>query len=216
MKQILFVLSIGLALTISAQDTVSYDSILYKVKALGNNPVRYYYKGKPFTGTIYKGVAKNPLEYINVKDGKSYGYYLSYHHNGQLKVKEHYEFGRRDGESLRWHENGQMQHKMFYEQGHIKDTVWAWHSNGVLKKMSIEKPFAKYTVETNLWYPNGQLQLRVTSDYQESYHANGQLRVKGDLINYQCHGKFKYYDENGKVTKIIIWKNGKQKKVTEK
>jgi antitoxin component YwqK of YwqJK toxin-antitoxin module len=205
-------------LTIStfAQDTLSFDSIEYRVKGLGNNPARYFYNNKPFSGIVVKGYRQNPQEIIAVENGKTHGWYKSFHNNGQPKVLEHYEFGRRDGSSQRWYESGQLQYQMTYEQGHLKDTVWGWHENGQLKKMSIEQPFKKYTVESNLWYENGQLQYRATENFQESYHENGKLRVKGTLVKHKCHGKFKYFDENGKVEKIIHWQHGKKKKVITK
>jgi len=216
MKLICYSLFFSLCQFAVAQDTLNFDSIEYKVRAIGNNPARYYYQNRPFSGVIVKGNLTNPSEIFSVKHGKMHGWYSSYYANGSTKVSEHYEFGRRDGESKRWYENGELQNKMMYEQGELRDTVWAWYPNGQLKKMSIEQPFEKYTLESSLWYANGQLQYRATANYQESYFENGQLRVKGVLRNHKCDGKFKYYNEDGKLEKIIIWKNGKEKKVIQK
>ncbi len=43
----------------------------------------------------------------------------------------------------------------------------------------------------------------------ESYYEGGQLECREHYFNREPHGLFKYFDEEGNLTKSEIWENGK-------
>jgi len=59
--------------------------------------------------------------------------------------------------------------------------------------------------------------LKITIDYGDStkvtkYHTNNVIKEEGLKINNFKHGKWKYYDDKGFLSKVEVYKNGKKTK----
>ena len=59
--------------------------------------------------------------------------------------------------------------------------------------------------------------LKITIDYGDSlrvkeFHQNNIIKAEGLKVNNFKHGKWKYYDDNGFITKVEVYKNGKKTK----
>lgn len=196
-----------------SQDSLHYDEVDIRKPSVTGLKRTYFYANKPFNGVVlYPYGTSHYSQIINVLDGKAHGLYLQFHKNGEPKELTNYEFGKRDGVSYKWYDNGQLQVKSFYEQGRLIDTVYQWHKNGQLKSWSIEHPRRTYTLEYHMFYETGQKRCEITQETQKRWHSNGQLSFKGGIVNNKSHGKLKYYNEEGKLIKTEVYRNGKKLK----
>ena len=84
-----------------------------------------YYKGEPFTGEIFENYKNGQLKGKNYwEDGKRDGLEEVYYENGQLKVKKNYKDGKRDGLYEMYYENGQLKYKSNYKDGKREDGLY--------------------------------------------------------------------------------------------
>jgi len=131
------------------------------------------------------------------KDGKAHGKITKWYKNGNKESEIHYLFGRKDGISKKWYEeDGQLQWK---------------------KKYNNEVPVGKWAY----YYSNGQLDIEFETkngqadDYIIKYHPNGNKKEEGKVEKGQKVGLWKYYSEDGTLTKTEELNPTPEEKQTE-
>jgi len=77
----------------------------------------------PFTGEV-TGKSQG-----NLKNGKKYGDWISYHDNGQLAEKGNYKNGKKDGDWVSYWEDGNLLAKGVYKNGEM-DGDWVGYWEG--------------------------------------------------------------------------------------
>ena len=86
----------------------------------------------------------------------------------------------------------------------------AWHTffeNGWQRiQEDIEDSYAFYNDEDSRFLT---IRNKIEGLY-ESYYKDGQLECREHYLNGKPHGLFKYFDEEGNLTKTVTWKNGKE------
>jgi antitoxin component YwqK of YwqJK toxin-antitoxin module len=132
------------------------------------------------------------------KKGFKTGECVYFHQNGQIRLRENYEKGRRSGKCEGWFEDGTPEFTRNYvvmqrnngslagtEPVAVKDGEWTeYHGNGSKKK---EEHFALGVLQgvVRTWYENAQLEeLKTMADKfeegaYEHYYENGQVFQKG-------------------------------------
>tara|TARA_Y100000768_G_scaffold362046_1_gene320553 strand:- start:444 stop:941 length:498 start_codon:yes stop_codon:yes gene_type:complete len=105
------------------------------------------------------------------------GTLVSYHDNGQLKLRSNYKNGKLEGLSENFHDNGQLR-----SEGYFQD----WKQIGSFK----------------IFFDNGRLQWVLNyEDGQliglENYYRNGQLQIKTNIKNGKPEGPYEGYWDDG-------------------
>ena len=117
--------------------------------------------------------------YTYDNDGAAFGEWIEYHQNGQIKMTGKYIDGVKHGQWITYYDNGNYLKLETWKKGK-KDGVWFECYDS--KKFM---PFAMYFLKSN--------QLLKSKEYWD------------DDIQ---HGKWMYYDENGKKKKKMVYENG--------
>ena len=164
------------------------------------------------------------------KDGAKLhkGFYIE----GQLKVyKNFYPNGQveRDFKGI---DLARSSIKMYYEDGSLRAegkyfrgdiSYWVdYYKDG---KISYKEEYHKsmlYHLEISSYHENGKLKTQMLQTHKkkltytkDEYHSNGQISIDGQVIfnksnhDYTPTGTWKYYDENGKLTKEEKYSEGR-------
>lgn len=126
-------------------------------------------------------------EECKIEDGE----FLWYHTNRNLKIKESYSDGKRNGIYISFHENGNMNDSLNYENGYRKGVGLSWYEN------AYQSDSTNFDGKGNgvqvIWYPDGG------SVSSAGRWADDTLKV----------GVWVYYHENGKIQAKENYINGK-------
>jgi len=184
--------------------------------------IEHYINGK--ASGVSKSIRENgTLIYIRYYDnGKPIGEHKEYYESGKIKkvttfingkttsIKNYYESGGLSATKLLL-KNKKIQAKSFYDDGSIGSVAYiqnfkGWNPIGTVKH----------------YHQNGKLHYKVKYSYTKTtrtkgYYVDGKRKFKGykkmleHKGNYDMEptGKWKYYNQNGKLQKIEIWANGK-------
>jgi antitoxin component YwqK of YwqJK toxin-antitoxin module len=141
------------------------------------------------------------------------GQYLRYYPDGQAETIVRYRDGRADGLFARWFPDGQPKFVGGYRADAMEGPWTQWNSNGSPEwaHMSADN---KHDVFVKLWHPNGLLKMVKYIDHGidhgrfEEYHANGQIKLRGQYQQGRKAGVWTTYDEQGKPiqTEDINWR----------
>lgn len=157
------------------------------------------------------------------------GFYI----DGQLKnYKNFYPNGtlEREYKSI---DNYKSTAKLYYSSGKLKSDIkysegipecWTdYNENGVITYSELSDKTVSYIVHKKFFYDNGtphrvmEISDKKTRLYTYfEYYPDGKVKVEGQKIynegffDYVNHGKWKYYDESGKVIKQEEYKNGER------
>jgi antitoxin component YwqK of YwqJK toxin-antitoxin module len=144
-----------------------------KIDDLVERGGRYY---KPFTEEPFTGKTTGEWQYT-FRRGKFHGPSVSYHENGQVRMKGAYEDGKKEGPWVTYSDNGQLLWKGTYKDGKKEGPVVFYHVNeqlmgkGTYKGGKKEGPWVWY------WW-------------------NGQLRNKGTYKDGKEEGPWVFYNED--------------------
>ena len=155
---ILFVLIIiSCSKEVPFEQTVKRNGITYEVNS-----------EEPFTGTTVSYYENDLLEQRstlqlkrkeNYKDGERDGLFEKYYDNGQLDFKGNYKDGKRDRLFEYYYENGQLMSKSNYKDGKREGLYEFYYENGQIETKSNykdgEREFGEY------YFENGQLDFKV-------------------------------------------------------
>lgn len=119
------------------------------------------------------------------------GEYISYYDDGQLKITSFYKNGKRQGDFIAYHENGKIANK-----GKMKDDACdlfqIFDKEGyLLQEGKLDNAFQK----TGLW---------------KEYYLSGKKKAEGNYVSEKEEGEWFIFTEDGKIQKIITYKNGEE------
>lgn len=143
MKKILYIFLLIIGFTAYGAVRVVYDTdveIMGSSPIEGNNQYELLFRGfhirgeeEYFTGKIItKGITKDNIGEMYIKDGKPHGKTIQYYENGNLKEKGRFKNGRMHGKILIYHENGQIESEATYKNGIPIGEVKCYDSSGKL------------------------------------------------------------------------------------
>ncbi|MBN2867902.1 MAG: hypothetical protein JXK08_04460 [Flavobacteriaceae bacterium] len=212
MKKLLIISTLLLVTNTLFAQTYDYTAIVNSAEEK-NKPeeyIEYYESGQmKFKGFIDKDGNANGITTYYYENGnklaegmfennKQQGEWTYFKENGVLTKKEKFTLGELNS-SKQYYQNGQLKREEYYMIG-IKVRVKDYYNNG---NLHIDQQSANYPSIT-VYYENGEKQ------------AVGNLKIdsKGEIITDKNEGliKFgdwKYYDEDGNLTKTETYKDGK-------
>ena len=118
------------------------------------------------------------------------GYFNFFHSNGNLKSGGTYINGKKNGLWLSFHNNGMMSDSTVYSAGNMIGTSLSWHPTG-------------YISDSSTWNEDG-------SGIQVSWFENGSPSVAGLYsAGTKQNGKWKYFHNNGAISSVEIFNEGK-------
>ena len=212
MKKLLIFSTLLLVTNTLFAQTYDYTAIVNSAEEK-NKPeeyIEYYESGQvKFKGFIDKDGNANGITTYYYENGnkqaegmfennKLQGEWTYFKENGVLTKKEKFTLGELNS-SKQYYQNGQLKREEYYMIG-IKLRVKYYYNNG---NLHIDQQSANYPSIT-MYYENGEKQ------------AVGNLKIdsKGEIITDENEGliklgDWKYYDENGNLTKTETYKDGK-------
>jgi antitoxin component YwqK of YwqJK toxin-antitoxin module len=152
--------------------------------------------------------------------------FIAYHDNGRVKAEGKTFYGHRDGKWKFYNENGKLAKTAHYLLGEVvmeenPDDVQefiSYHDNGRLKEKGIThkniragewKIFnSKGKLSKIILYENGQIIIEKDPDKIEdivTYHDNGRIKEQGQTYMGHRDGKWKFYNEKGKLARTILY-----------
>lgn len=93
------------------------------------------------------------------------------------------------GTFYEWHKNGRMKRAVVMRFGR-KRRVTEWYSNGQVEM--VDTSWARIRGSLTTWYPNGNKQ------HEVAWHFG------------RIHGRERYWDDTGRLTKECTWRKGKE------
>ena len=146
-----------------------------------------HHKGTPFTGkTILKYPDGQVKSKETFKDGKREGFQEQYYENGQVKSKGTVKDNKIEGLIEIYYENGQVNSKMTFKDGIPDGLIEMYYENGQLKsKGTFKDNKPEGLIEE--YYENGKVKSKVTykdgipDGLIEEYYENGQVKSKGTV-----------------------------------
>ena len=119
------------------------------------------------------------------------GILKNFHETGSLSLIDHFKDGKQHGDFKTFHENGEISMKGQFFEG-IKTGDWfEFHDDG--------------SIYWKLSYIDG----KIKDGLFQMFHKNGQIRSEVTYKNDKPISNWTYYDENGEVERIDIYRNGK-------
>ncbi len=153
-------------------------------------------------------------------DGKKVGW----HKNGQKKYEYEVKNGAADWKYSEWYESGKVLQEVDYKNGQPTGRLNLWYESG--KRMGeykienlseVEYKNAPPAYTYHVWYESGNKKSewsfgppRIGLEWYENGNKKGEWRLEGSTGNKTAlqSGKWTEWDENGKITKEDVYKNG--------
>jgi TonB family protein len=118
------------------------------------------------------------------------GYFTYYHSNGYLQSEGVYVNNLKEGLWLRFHNNGMMSDSTVYRLDKIIGTSLSWHANGFISDSVVMIEDGRGVNAS--WFENGNPSFA-------GLCASGEKQ----------HGTWKYYHNNGAISSVEVYDNGK-------
>jgi antitoxin component YwqK of YwqJK toxin-antitoxin module len=190
--------------------TAYYDDLTGRLEAQTNNEIFTYYldtmgflislpddipDGEFIT--YYDEATTKKMFEGNVVDGKPDGIWRSYYKSGNIENAVSYKDGQPDGVAYFYYDvaANTLRAEVNYEEGKIVGTYKEYYDNGARK--------------AQILYDEGE-----KNGDAEFYYRTGDIKIEGKFKDDQKHGKWVYYDQNGKKIAVEKWKKGE--KIKEK
>ncbi|TXG38474.1 toxin-antitoxin system YwqK family antitoxin [Seonamhaeicola maritimus] len=153
----------------------------------------------------------------HVKDGKLHGIVKEYYKSGNIKSKDKYWNGKKCDTSKTFYENGNLKELQLIDFDSLtlnsSGKEFRYFSNGNLK---VEVEFVNFKANGNLIIYNEdgviiERSKKLDNKHKGSftiYYDSGIKQIEGNANNGYFHGKLNYFDENGKLIKIVKYDNG--------
>jgi len=151
---------------------------------------------------------------------------VDYHDNGRIKAEGKTFYGHRDGKWKFYNESGKLSKTAYYLLGEVvteenpDDTqeFVSYHANGRLKEKGITDKDIR-TGEWKIWNSKGKLskivlyengQIVIEKDPKKikdvvTFHDNGRIKEQGQTYMGHRDGKWKFYNEKGKLNRTILY-----------
>lgn len=153
-------------------------------------------------------VLESKIEYngvTNLPTGKAVYYFP----NGKIKREgKNNEDGKATGEWISYFENGQVMQRTSYEDGKIIGSNEYFNPNG---KPLGKQEYADGSLKSlsDFFDETGKPILKSGNGYIISYHPNGTISGKVNLLNAQVNGLYQAFYETGKMQSSFTYSNGK-------
>ena len=188
MKKLLFILIFIPIISFGQENVLNIETIKDEyIKVIAGIT---YYNEKPYTGVFYR----------NYK-------------NGQLRRKETYKSGKRDGLVEEYSIKGQLEYKANFKSG--KHNGISEQYNKKTGKLEFKNTWENHKMNglSEKYYETGELEYK--GNYKDNkltgvyngYYKNGQLERKATYKSGKRDGLFEQYSRNGQIKKIL-YKNG--------
>jgi antitoxin component YwqK of YwqJK toxin-antitoxin module len=158
--------------------------------------------------TYYKSGKIKIINYT--KNKEVHGEYLEYYENEQVMRLENFWNGERIDTCKYYHEDGQLRMVQVYDLDTISmlssGTQMTYYPSGKLKGLA---EFKNNHAGITLYHENGiisQISKNLNNIREgdfKTFYKSGQLECKGKFRKGLYHGKFEFFNESGKLTKII-------------
>jgi antitoxin component YwqK of YwqJK toxin-antitoxin module len=150
------------------------------MSTIGGRPVEKWIEDSHPRDGIFRAYYKKDKGGISLKD-KGYGlryewYYKDgsradgiskgWHRNGQLKSKETYKDGKKEGKWISWYPNGQKEWERMMKSGERDGLVTEWYENGEKRSEGTYKDGKEYGLFFK-WHENRKVKSQIT--YHEGY-----------------------------------------------
>ncbi len=129
----------------------------------------------------------------NIK-GKQNGKSSHYFESGELEEMNFLKNNVLHGHMTSYYKNGQVEHYRNYWNGKRKDTCKTFFENGNIERVQI------INLDTLTLKSSGKIYI---------YFKNGELKAEADLVDYNAHGNFILYNENGTIIERSQKRNNK-------
>ncbi|MGL5935231.1 MAG: toxin-antitoxin system YwqK family antitoxin [Cetobacterium sp.] len=171
----------------------------------------YYENGSKFTGKSIKKFSNGNIQEIReIKNGKEKTD-KEFYNSGKIKMDG--EFHDNSAHVKEYYETGELKAYLVLEKANTpsqKMTAKSYYKNGVLEE-------ELYIVEggnlKKMYYESGQIKAKIESDgilgNKTLYYESGQVKEESKYKNDKRHGRLKSYDTKGKLTREIVFENGK-------
>ena len=142
------------------------------------------------------------------------GLWRTWHENGKLKSQGNMSHNSKEGLWHTWYNDGQLEMEENYIRFGDRLGPWyVWHRNGKLRESGIG---GKDTYLHQKWYDNGQLEIKghVINNQRSgiwcTWHRNGQLESKGNMVKHLKSGWWHTWHDNGQLKSEENYINGKE------
>jgi antitoxin component YwqK of YwqJK toxin-antitoxin module len=169
------------------------------------------------TYRLYYDNGQTQHEFTFNESGRRQGNQKYYFENGQVAVEGNFENGKESGTIKEYYENGDMKAEKNYNDGTVDETsVKIFQPKKPLKKLSEEvaenAPEVKLNVDekpNEAAVPEGKKAPTVLNGKYILYNKNKQITKDGVFKdNRFMEGQAYFYDENGILERIAVYRNG--------
>jgi antitoxin component YwqK of YwqJK toxin-antitoxin module len=174
----------------------------------GNTAEEGYWDVDKWTGKYITYYSNGKLSYLWNYDqnGKRHGYQKYFYPNGIIKIEGEWENGKEKGEIKEYYENGSIKSIKTYKDGKLEgETVILPDSNLNVLNNTVSGDTGK--IEDLI---NDTIKIFSGNGYYIFYNKNKDVEKEGYFNNgVLVDGKHNIYDENGNLSKVFIYENGK-------
>lgn len=176
-----------------------------------------YYNGKPYNGVFISNHDNGQLRRKETyKAGKKDGLLEEYSIKGQLEYKANFKDGKHNGITEQYNKKtGKLEFKINYENHKINGLYEQYYETGELKFKANFKD-NKLTGVANRYHKTGQLSRKETykagkmNGLREQYYETGELQYKGNYKDGKRDGMDNGYYKTGKLESKANYKDGKK------
>lgn len=155
-------------------------------------------------------------EFVFNTSGKREGAQKYYYENGQVAIEGNFANGKESGVIKEYHENGDIKAEKNYQDGNVDvNSIKTYEPKKPLpKKSDIPAENAPKIVLQKDEAPNDAAALKkggpiILNGQHTLYNKNKQITKDGNFVNNVfMDGKAYFYNENGILTRVAVYKNG--------
>lgn len=160
----------------------------------------------------YHSNGKLAQEFTFTEGGKRSGKQTYYYENGNLRLEGTWVEGQENGEMREYYENGDLMEVKNFNNGQLDKSSIETYAAKTPQKDALEKQLEEGK-EVNVTASKDETPNQGGFDgngYKKLYNRDKQIVKDGVFKGYRLmDGKYYKYDENGILTQIMIFKNGK-------
>ena len=220
MKKLLFILIFIPLISFGQENVLNIETIKDEyIKVIAGIT---YYNEKPYTGVFYRNYKNGQLRRKEAfKNGKKDGLVEEYSIKGQLEYKANFKSGKHNGISEQYNKKtGKLQFKNTWENHKMNGLSEQYYETGELEFKGNFKD-NKLTGVVNWYHKNGQLSKKETykagkrDGLFEQYYETGQLEYKGNYKDNELTGVYNGYYKNGQLESKRTYKSDKKDGLVE-
>lgn len=178
----------------------------------GNKKSVFRKKGDQFHGesTWYHENGKPSLK-TNYKDGVMHGKSTNFYFNGEKEMEETYKNGLRQGKSMKWYNNGKLKEEIYFVNDTLHGEYNVYYKDGQIQTSgSFHKGLydGQWVWWNKIGLKVGEAVYDKGDGKQTSWYINGRKKAVIPYKNNEMHGEARFYNEQGDLTKTIVYRNG--------